>query len=105
MCACSYLMGRYRRERLYQLPRSSFVRRFCGSSNATARSSISIIAFPWNSRVEKREMQPQSLRATLRAVTGWNVDSRLLTIIIKPDDDAPGDLQVTRPVRVVAYGI
>ena len=63
------------------------------------------VEVPWNSRVEKREVQPQSLRATLRAVTGWNVDSRLLTMIVEPDDDAPGDLQVKRPVRVVAYGI
>jgi len=63
------------------------------------------VEVPWNSRVEKREVQPRSLRATLRAVTGWNVDSRLLTMIVEPDDDAPGDLQVERPVRVVAYGI
>ena len=63
------------------------------------------VEVPWNSRVEKREMQPQSLRATLRAVTRWNVNSRLLTMIVEPDDDAPGDLQVKRPVRVVAYGI
>ena len=26
-------------------------------------------------------------------------------MIVEPDDDAPGDLQVKRPVRVVAYGI
>jgi len=26
-------------------------------------------------------------------------------MIVEPDDDAPGDLQVERPVRVVAYGI
>ena len=54
------------------------------------------VEVPWNSRVEKREVQPRSLRATLRAVTGWNVDSRLLTMIVEPDDDAPGDLQIER---------
>ena len=62
------------------------------------------VEVPWNSRVEKHEVRPQSLRTTLRAVTGWNVDSRLLTMIVEPDDDAPGDSHAKRPVRVVAYG-